>query len=105
MHDPDVVVLDEPSNALDPMGVVLVREKLRERAHEAGAAVLVSSHHLDEVARVADRITVLHRGHVVGTLKPEDPDVERQFFALVLEQDRRATGRHDEPSEAGSEHR
>lgn len=89
VHDPDVVVLDEPSNALDPMGVVLVRENLRARAHEAQAAVLVSSHHLDEVARVADRITVLHRGRVVGTLDPGPADVERQFFAMVLEEDRR----------------
>lgn len=88
VHDPDILVLDEPSNALDPLGVVLVREHLRARAHDAGAAVLVSSHHLDEVARMADRVTVLHRGRIVGSLRPDAPDVERRFFAMVLAQDR-----------------
>jgi ABC-2 type transport system ATP-binding protein len=87
VHRPDLLVLDEPSNGLDPSGVVRVRELLRERAREQRAAVLVSSHHLDEVARMADRITVLHRGRVVGKLDPNCVDVERQFFAMVLAAD------------------
>src|SRR5690606_25332198 len=57
-HDPDIIVLDEPTNALDPAGVILLREALVRRAG-AGAGILVSSHHLDEVARVAHRITVI----------------------------------------------
>jgi ABC-2 type transport system ATP-binding protein len=80
-------VLDEPTNALDPSGVVLVRDLLSELAEREGTAVLVSSHHLDEVARVADRISVLHRGRVEGTLDPGGVDLERQFFALVHEVD------------------
>jgi len=87
VHDPDVLVLDEPSNALDPRGVVVVRELLRVRARDRQAAVLVSSHHLDEVARMADRVVVLHRGRVVGALDPGSADVERQFFAMVLAAD------------------
>lgn len=78
----NIAILDEPANSLDPAGVVLVREAIRRRA-EGGAAVLVSSHHLDEVARVATDITVINGGRVVGTLDPVGIDLERQFFALV----------------------
>jgi ABC-2 type transport system ATP-binding protein len=82
-HRPDVLVLDEPTNALDPRGVLVVRAALRNAA-ERGAAVLVSSHHLDEVARIADRISVLHAGVLIGSLDPGSVDIERQFFAMVL---------------------
>lgn len=82
VHRPDVLVLDEPTNALDPAGVLLVRRRLLAAAAD-GAAVLVSSHHLDEMARIADRITVLHRGVVVGSLPPGGTDLERAFFAMV----------------------
>ncbi|MCV2392979.1 ABC transporter ATP-binding protein [Actinotalea sp. M2MS4P-6] len=82
VHEPRLMVLDEPSNALDPAGVVRVRRWLAD-AVARGAAALVSSHHLDEMARLADRITVLHRGRVVGTLDPQSADLERQFFAMV----------------------
>ncbi len=85
VHDPQVLVLDEPSNALDPAGVVRVRRWLADAA-DRGAAVLVSSHHLDEMARVAHRITVLHGGRVLGMLDPGGADLERQFFEMVYAQ-------------------
>ena len=66
VHRPDVLVLDEPSNSLDPLGVVRVRQLLRMRASEDGVSVLVSSQHLDEVARMADRILLLHHGQILG---------------------------------------
>jgi ABC-2 type transport system ATP-binding protein len=88
VHDPSVLVLDEPSNALDPLGVVRVRELLQSMASERGAAVLVSSHHLDEVARMADRIVVLHRGRLLGELDPVGQDIEHEFFERVLQADR-----------------
>ncbi|MGW8568095.1 ABC transporter ATP-binding protein [Isoptericola sp. NPDC055881] len=86
VHAPDALVLDEPTSALDPRGVVLVRALVRERA-ASGAAVLVSSHHLDEVARVADRVLAVHGGRVVGTLAPGGAELERRFFDLVLAAD------------------
>lgn len=86
VHDPRMLLLDEPANALDPAGVRLLRRFLRETA-DAGTAVLVSSHHLDEMARIADTITVLHRGRVVGTLPPDGVDLERQFFEMVADAD------------------
>jgi ABC-2 type transport system ATP-binding protein len=81
-HDPDLIVLDEPTNALDPSGIIALREALLRRA-DNGAGILVSSHHLDEVARIAHRISVLAEGRVVGTLDPDGIDIERSFFALV----------------------
>jgi len=81
-HHPDLIVLDEPTNALDPSGIIALREALVRRADE-GAGVLVSSHHLDEVARIAHRISVLADGRLVGTLDPAGIDIERSFFALV----------------------
>jgi ABC-2 type transport system ATP-binding protein len=82
VHRPRIVVLDEPSNSLDPSGVVLVRDLMRCEA-DAGAAILVSSHHLDELARVAHRISVLHRGRIIGAIDPDGVDLERNFFELV----------------------
>lgn len=82
VHQPQLLVLDEPTTALDPAGVVLLREVLRGVARH-GTAVLVSSHHLDEVSRVADRVEVIHRGRLVGSLAPGLPDLEHAFFEMV----------------------
>ena len=67
-----MIVLDEPTNALDPAGVIRLRESLLRRAGD-GAAILVSSHHLDEVARIADRIVVMNAGRLIGDLDPARP--------------------------------
>jgi ABC-2 type transport system ATP-binding protein len=88
-HAPRVIVLDEPTNALDPAGVIRLRETLVARARR-GAAVLVSSHHLDEVARIADRILVMNAGRLIGTLDPGTPEIERAFFESVRLDDERA---------------
>lgn len=82
INNPSIVVLDEPSNALDPAGVVFMRDLLTEMA-AAGSAVLVSSHHLDEMARTAHRISVIHRGRLVSTIDPHAMDIERRFFDIV----------------------
>lgn len=99
VHRPRLLVLDEPSNALDPAGVLVVRRALKA-ASAAGSAVLVSSHHLDEVARTAHRITVMHRGEVVGALPPQGADLERQLFAMIAAYDGVEADVLDTPSEA-----
>jgi ABC-2 type transport system ATP-binding protein len=91
LHRPAALILDEPTSALDPQGVVLVRGLVRDLADD-GTAVLVSSHHLDEVARIADEIVVLHAGRDVGRLEPGGSDLEQRFFAMVLAADTRAAG-------------
>ena len=64
VHDPKVLILDEPASALDPQGVLDVRNLLKELRSE-GAAILLSSHQLGEVALVSDRIAFLHEGRLL----------------------------------------
>lgn len=82
LAEPGVLVLDEPTNGLDPAGVVLVRRAVLARAVQ-GASVLVSSHHLDEVARIATRISLINGGRIIGSLDPGGTDIERRFFEQV----------------------
>lgn len=81
-HDPRLIVLDEPSNALDPAGMILLREQLTRRAGE-GAAIMVSSHHLDEVSRIADRVLLMNAGRLIGQLDTMGSDLERAFFERI----------------------
>jgi ABC-2 type transport system ATP-binding protein len=64
IHAPRMLILDEPASALDPQGVLDVRTLLRELRAE-GAAILLSSHQLGEVALVSDRIAFLHDGRLL----------------------------------------
>jgi beta-exotoxin I transport system ATP-binding protein len=65
-HEPELLVLDEPTSGLDPLVQEEFHSYLRERA-SAGATVILSSHVLDEVQRIADRVTVIREGRVVVT--------------------------------------
>lgn len=91
VHQPRVLILDEPANGLDPAGVHVIRRMLQQAA-ASGAAILISSHHLDEMARIADTISVMHRGGVIGALPPHGIDIERQFFDMVSASDGASTG-------------
>ena len=88
LHRPRLLILDEPTNGLDPMGVLELRRMLLSRSHGDGVGVLVSSHHLDEVARIADRITVMHRGRVIGNVDPGGVELEHRFFDMVYTAER-----------------
>jgi ABC-2 type transport system ATP-binding protein len=65
LGEPDVLILDEPANGLDPEGVRWLRQLLRGFADDGGT-VLVSSHVLAEVAQTVDRVVILHRGRMVA---------------------------------------
>ncbi|KJE22372.1 ABC-type multidrug transport system, ATPase component [Frankia torreyi] len=64
LADPDILVLDEPMNGLDPRGIQWLRTLLRERA-DAGRTVVLSSHSLTEVERTVDDVIVIDRGRLV----------------------------------------
>lgn len=62
---PEVLVLDEPANGLDPAGIRELRRLIRQLADERGLAVFVSSHLLGEIERMCDRIAIVHRGRAL----------------------------------------
>jgi ABC-2 type transport system ATP-binding protein len=64
---PDLLVLDEPANGLDPAGIREIRRLVRVLAAERGIAVFVSSHLLSEVEQMCDRVTIIHRGRALAT--------------------------------------
>jgi ABC-2 type transport system ATP-binding protein len=68
IHHPDLLLLDEPANALDPAGIVEVRNLLLGLAQNDGVTVFISSHILSEVAKLATRIGVVHQGKLVKEL-------------------------------------
>lgn len=94
LADPPVLVLDEPANGLDPQGQRWLSELLRGRA-ERGAAVLLSSHQLSEVERIADRLVVIADGRVVADdtpnqLRQEHGDITDFYFTATANHDRAA---------------
>jgi ABC-2 type transport system ATP-binding protein len=68
LHEPELLILDEPANGLDPAGVVEIRELLASLASEKGVTIFMSSHILTEVDRLATRIGIIHRGRMIEEL-------------------------------------
>ena len=83
-HKPELVILDEPANGLDPAGVVEVRGLLRSLAADRGVTVLMSSHILAEVDRLATRIGIIHRGRLIEELSTQEME-KRRARRLVVE--------------------
>lgn len=71
LHEPELLILDEPANGLDPAGVVEIRELLANLAKRKGVTVFMSSHILTEVDRLATRIGIIHEGHLIEELETE----------------------------------
>jgi ABC-2 type transport system ATP-binding protein len=91
LHKPDLLMLDEPANALDPAGIVEIRELLRKLADERGVTVFMSSHILAEVAHLADRIGIVHEGRLLEECSREELAAKaRSFTAEALTEQERA---------------
>jgi len=93
LHNPDLVLLDEPFSGLDVHSALILRELIKQLAMR-GKVVLFSSHELDIVERVSSRIVILHKGQVVANDSIEElrtlmslPTLEQIFTQLVIEQD------------------
>jgi ABC-2 type transport system ATP-binding protein len=76
LHDPELIILDEPQSGLDPVNMVLVRNLLTELKEE-GRTILLSTHMMGEAERMADDIVLVHRGKVV--LSGELNDIRESF--------------------------
>ena len=82
VHDPELLILDEPANGLDPRQIIEVRDLIRGLAGRH--TVLMSSHVLGEVAKTADRVGVLLEGRLRGVRAMADtPDLEAWFLSLA----------------------
>ena len=93
LHEPELLVLDEPSNALDPSGVVEVRELLRSLARECGTTVFMSSHILGEVDRLATRIGIIHEGRLLEEVDSATLDRRRAPWLSVDARDRQGAAK------------
>jgi ABC-2 type transport system ATP-binding protein len=65
IHNPDILLLDEPANGLDPAGIVEIREMLLDFALNKGVTIFISSHILGEISRFATRIGIIHEGRLL----------------------------------------
>jgi ABC-2 type transport system ATP-binding protein len=90
LHQPELLILDEPVNGLDPAGIVEVRELLRRLAREHGVTVFISSHLLAEVARLATRIAIIDQGRLLAELDTDDLERRSHPRLLVDARDRTA---------------
>ena len=72
LHKPKVLILDEPTNGLDPAGIHLLRDILTHCAHEEGVAVMVSSHLLSEIQLMCDRIGIINHGKLLQICSIDD---------------------------------
>jgi ABC-type multidrug transport system ATPase subunit len=82
VNDPDLVILDEPLNGLDPQGIADIRNLIRHLSKDLGKTIFISSHLLSEMEQVADSLLIIHKGkkivegEIQELLNPESTEVE-----------------------------
>lgn len=76
LHDPSVLILDEPTNGLDPAGIREIRKYIRKLAEEENVAVIISSHLLSEIELMCDRIGVIKNGELIGIQSVHEQQTE-----------------------------
>jgi len=87
IHCPKLIILDEPANGLDPAGIVEIRELLLELTNRQGGTVFMSSHILAEVSRIAGRIGIIHKGHLLQELSIDELERKRKRRLLLRTRD------------------
>lgn len=76
LHSPSVLILDEPTNGLDPAGIREIRQYIRKLATEEDVAVIISSHLLSEIELMCDRIGIIKNGEMIATQYVQDNDTD-----------------------------
>jgi ABC-2 type transport system ATP-binding protein len=87
LHDPRLLILDEPANGLDPAGIVEIRELLLELTRQRGGTVFMSSHILAEVSRLAGRIGIIHQGRLIQEMNTAELERDRKRRLLIRARD------------------
>ncbi|MFT4412753.1 ABC transporter ATP-binding protein [Fredinandcohnia humi] len=85
LHRPSILILDEPTNGLDPSGIREVRDYVRKLARKEGLAVIVSSHLLSEMEMMCDRIGIIQNGSLVGVQKVTEFMNEERFIRVQFQ--------------------
>ena len=85
LHDPEVIIVDEPMVGLDPVAIMMVKDLFRNLAKQ-GVTVFMSTHTLKIAEDICDRIGVIHKGHLIATGTTEDLQREAQVTDADLEQ-------------------
>lgn len=83
LNDPELLLLDEPINGLDPMGVIEIRELLKTLNEQYGVTILVSSHILSEVHQLATHYGIIHHGQLVKQLSATQLDEKCREYLLI----------------------
>lgn len=78
MHKPKLLILDEPTNGLDPAGIVEVRVLFKELVNDFNTTIFISSHILSEIAKLATRIGIVHEGKLIKEVNTDD--LEKQII-------------------------
>jgi ABC-2 type transport system ATP-binding protein len=87
IHNPSILILDEPANGLDPEGIVEIRELLHDLAQNQGVTSFISSHILGEISRFATRIGIIHVGRLLQELDTGQLEKFRKKRLLIHVQD------------------
>ncbi len=91
VHNPSLIILDEPTNGLDPQGIADIRQLIQYLAKEEGKTVLVSSHLLSEIEQVAHQILIIHQGKkMVEGVTKELLDPEKRIVQIKTTDDANA---------------
>jgi len=83
LGDPEFLILDEPTNGLDPMGVVEMRELLKRLNRELGITIMISSHILSELHLMASHYGIIHRGQLLEQLTAEELNEKCQQYLFI----------------------
>ncbi|WP_245523116.1 ABC transporter ATP-binding protein [Thermosediminibacter oceani] len=81
MHEPKLLILDEPMNGLDPAGIIEIRQILVELS-KRGTTIFISSHILSEIAKLATKIGIIHKGRLIKELESEQ--LEQQVLKKLI---------------------
>ena len=85
LHDPEVIIVDEPMVGLDPVAIMMVKDLFRNLAKQ-GVTIFMSTHTLKIAEDICDRIGIIHKGHLIATGTTEDLQREAQVANADLEE-------------------
>jgi bacitracin transport system ATP-binding protein len=91
LHKPEILILDEPTNGLDPVGIADIRNVLKLLATDRGITIFLSSHMLSEVQQLASRIGIIHEGRLIEEIGYDELRLRnREFLEFTVSDARRA---------------